>query len=294
MEPVRSFLYVPANKRDWVESAPDNEADGYIFDLEDAVPLDEKDEARGILADALDGFGGVDSVLAARINPPDTGEFDADLEAIVRPALDAIVLPKLPSPAAVRQADHVLTYLEAVRDIEEPIELIALPETANGFRRAYDLCSASDRVAGLVGGTTRGADIQRALGFTWTPEGDEKRYMLSKMVMDGRAAGVNQLFGGPWVDVEDIEGLRAEAQMAEEIGYTGYQVIHPSHIEPVNEIFLPDEAEIEWCQDLVSSIETAHATEGRGAIRHEGEMIDIGHLRRAEDILERARAFDLV
>lgn len=294
MKPVRSLLYVPANRRQWVESAPENASDGYLFDLEDAVPFGEKDHARDVVAGALEGFADEDSAITVRINPPDTGLFEADLEAIARPGLDAVVVPKLPSPEDVRRTDHVLSYLESVRDIDDRIEIIALPETASGFRRGYDLCVASDRVAGIIGATSKGADVQRALGYEWTPEGEEKRHMLSKVVMDGRAADVDQLFSGPWTDVDDLEGLRTEAEMVRQLGFTGYQIIHPSHAEPVNEIFRPDEEEIAQCRSLLSAIEDAHSEEGRGAIRHEGEMIDIAHIRRAEDVLERARAFGLV
>lgn len=294
MDPVRSLLYVPANRPEWVEAAPDNDADGYIFDLEDAVPVDEKERARDVLADALDSFGPEDGVVTVRVNPPDTGLFEADLEAITHQRLDAVVIPKLPSPDPIHRATHVLEYLESVRGIDDGVEIVALPETAQGFRRAYDLATASDRVAGIVGATSRGADVQRALGYTWTAAGEEKRHMLSKVVMDGRAAGLDQLFSGPWHDVEDIEGLRTEAEMAERLGYTGYQIIHPSHAEVVNEVFLPDEADIAWCQDLLDAMEAAQAEAGRGAVRHEGEMVDIAHIRRAEDLLERARAFGAV
>ncbi|MFB6121915.1 MAG: CoA ester lyase [Haloferacaceae archaeon] len=294
MQPVRSLLYVPANRREWVTNAPRNDADGYIFDLEDAVPLDEKDHARDVLADALDEFGDDDGVMTVRVNPPDTGLFEADLEAIAHPRLDAVVVPKLPSPEDVRRTDHVLRYLESVRDIDDSVEIIALPETAQGFRRGYDLCAASDRVAALVGATSKGADVQRALGFEWTREGTEKRHLLSKVVMDGRAAGVDQLLSGPWLDVDDVDGLRQEAEMARQLGYTGYQIIHPSHAEPVNEIFLPDEEEVEECRALLEAVEDAGTESGRGAIRHEGEMVDLAHVRRAEDVLDRARSFGLV
>lgn len=293
MQPVRSLLYVPANREDWVESAPENDADGYIFDLEDAVPLDEKERARTVLREALASFDPDDGAMTVRVNPPDTGLFAADMAAIVGDGLDAVVVPKLPSPDPIRRADHVLDYLETVRDLDERIDIVALPETAAGFRSAADLCTASDRVAGLVGATSKGADVQRALGYSWTPDGDEKRHFLSKLVLDGRAADVDQLLSGPWTDVEDTAGLRAEAQMAEQLGYTGYQVIHPSHVGIVNEIFRPDEAEVARCRDLLEAVEAAEAKGGRGAIRHEGEMVDVAHVRRAEDVLERARAFGM-
>jgi citrate lyase subunit beta/citryl-CoA lyase len=294
MRPVRSLLYVPANRRGWVENALDNGADGYIFDLEDAVPLDEKDDAREVMADELPGFADEDAAITVRVNPPDTGLMEADLDAIVGPGLDAVVVPKLPDPEVVRRVDHVLTYLERVRDLDDRVDVVALPETAEGFRRAYDLCAASDRVDALVGASIRGADVERALGFEWTDEGHERQYMLSKLVMDGRAAGVEQLISGPRADPDDDEGLRREARRARELGYTGFQVIHPKQIPVVEEVFTPDPGAVERYQELVEAMADAEAEAGRGAVAFEGEMVDLAHVERAEDVLERARAFGVI
>jgi citrate lyase subunit beta/citryl-CoA lyase len=294
MRPVRSLLYVPANRRGWVENALDNGADGYIFDLEDAVPLDEKDDAREAMADELPGFADDDAAITVRVNPPDTGLMEADLDAIVGPGLDAVVVPKLPDPEVVRRVDHVLTYLERVRDLDDRVDVVALPETAEGFRRAYDLCAASDRVDALVGASIRGADVERALGFEWTDEGHERQYMLSKLVMDGRAAGVEQLISGPRADPDDDEGLRREARRARELGYTGFQVIHPKQIPVVEEVFTPDPEAVERHQELVEAMADAEAEAGRGAVAFEGEMVDLAHVERAEDVLERARAFGVI
>lgn len=294
MRPVRSLLYVPANRRGWVENALDNGADGYIFDLEDAVPLDEKDDAREVMADELPGFADDDAAITVRVNPPDTGLMEADLDAIVGPGLDAVVVPKLPDPEVVRRVDHVLTYLERVRDLDDRVDVVALPETAEGFRRAYDLCAASDRVDALVGASIRGADVERALGFEWTDEGHERQYMLSKLVMDGRAAGVEQLISGPRADPDDDEGLRREARRARELGYTGFQVIHPKQIPVVEEVFTPDPEAVERYQELVEAMADAEAEAGRGAVAFEGEMVDLAHIKRAEDVLARARAFGVI
>jgi citrate lyase subunit beta/citryl-CoA lyase len=294
MRPVRSLLYVPANRRGWVENALDNGADGYIFDLEDAVPLDEKDDAREVMADELPGFADDDAAITVRVNPPDTRLMEADLDAIVGPGLDAVVVPKLPDPEVVRRVDHVLTYLERVRDLDDRVDVVALPETAEGFRRAYDLCAASDRVDALVGASIRGADVERALGFEWTDEGHERQYMLSKLVMDGRAAGVEQLISGPRADPDDDEGLRREAGRARELGYTGFQVIHPKQIPVVEEVFTPDPEAVERHQELVEAMADAEAEAGRGAVAFEGEMVDLAHIKRAEDVLARARAFGVI
>lgn len=294
MRPVRSLLYIPANNEDWVHEAPAKyDADGFIFDLEDSVPPGEKEQAREVLAEAYDEWDS-DKLITVRVNSPETGLFEADLDAIVHQRLDAVVIPKLPAVEDITRAAHVLSYLETIRAIEDSVEVIALPETPQGFYNVHDLCTASDRVAGVVGGTSGGADVERALGFKWSREGTEKLHMLSKVVLDGKAAGVEQLFGGAWLDVEDVDGLRSEAEMLRSLGYTGYQVIHPSHVAPVNEVFTPDEEDVDHYRRLMEELDRAKLEEGRGAVRFEGEMIDIAHVRRAEQVLERARAFDML
>ena len=294
MQPIRSLLYIPANNEEWVLDAPAKyEADGFTFDLEDAVPPSEKENAREIIADAYERWD-TEKAVTVRVNPPGTGLFEDDLDAIAHDQLDAIVIPKLPQVDDIRRADHILSYLEITRDIDSDTEIIALPETPKGFYNAHGLCSASDRVAAIVGGTSRGADVERALGFEWSRKGTEKLHMLSKVLLDGRAAGIDQFFGGVWTDVEDVDGLRQEAEMLSSLGYTGYQVIHPNHIQPINEIFTPDADTVDYYQRLMAELDRAEVEESRAAVRFEGEMIDIAHIKRAEDVLERARAFDLL
>lgn len=293
MRPLRTLLYIPANRHEWVVNAPsDHDADGFIFDLEDAVPVDEKAAARETLADALETFDDPDATVAVRVNPADSGLSEADLDGVVTDSVDALVLPKLETAEDIQRVDHLLTYLERTRDIEESIEIIALPETAEGFRNAHNLASASGRVAALVGATSKGADVERALGFEWTPEGDEKQYMLSKLAMDGRAAGVSQLLAGPWLDIDDTAGLREEAKWCRQLGFTGYQCIHPSQVDPVNEIFTPDPGEVERCREILAAVDEAEAA-AHGTVSYEGEMLDLAHVRHAQEVITRAEQFNI-
>ncbi|MFB6370464.1 MAG: CoA ester lyase [Haloarculaceae archaeon] len=295
MDPFRSMLFIPANNEDWVRDAPENfDADGYIFDIEDSVPPGEKQEAREILRDAYSNLEAYDINVTARVNDPDTGFLEQDLKEIVHERLDGIVFPKAMNADQIKHVDSVLTYLEDIRDIDDPVQILIVPETAKGMYNAYELCTASDRVYSISGGTSRGADIQRALNWEWTAEGREKLYMLSKINMEGRAADIPEITGGAWTDIEDVEGLKNEAQMLKEIGYTSYHVIHPSHIEPINEIFTPDEDEVDYYQRLMEEMDRAELEEGRAAVEFEGEMIDIAHIKTGEKVLERARAFDMV
>jgi citrate lyase subunit beta/citryl-CoA lyase len=132
-------------------------------------------------------------------------------------------------------------------------------------------------------------DIERALGFEWTREADERRYLLSKLVMDGRAGDLQQFIAGPWIEVEDLEGLRAEAELSRQLGYTGFQVVHPSHVSVVNEVFTPDREDVERARELVDAFESDTSD---GVLAFEGDMIDAAHYKRAAQLVERAEAFD--
>jgi len=291
MRPLRSMLYIPANKSDWVESAPrEYDADGYVFDLEDSVPADEKAAARETLATALPDLAAADCGVFSRINPAETGLLADDLAAIVRPGLDAVIVPKLATAREVQHVASILDFLEARRDIEDLTEIVIVPETAQGMYNAYDLCATSERVAAIVAGSAPGADVNRALGFEWSPKGTETLYMRSKFVMEGRAAGLDQLFGGVWVDVEDLAGLRNELEHLAQLGYTGYQVIHPSHVEAANEVFTPDPEEVAYYERVKEAMQAAEE-EGTASVTLDGEMIDVAHVETAERVLERAEAF---
>jgi citrate lyase subunit beta/citryl-CoA lyase len=292
MKPVRSLLYVPANEPEWVASAPSKyDADAIIYDLEDAVPPDDKDDAREVLATTLPELANEETAITVRTNAPDTSEFSTDLEAVTQEATDGIVVPKLADSEDVRRVSHILAHVETVRGLEERTELVLLPETASAFNRAEQLCTDSDRVEALIAASSPGGDIERALGFDWTRVGNERRYFISKLLMDGRAAGLEQIVAGPWLDVEDLDGLKAEVEMVRGLGYTGFQVVHPDHIAVVNNLFTPDREKAEQARELLSTFEQA---EDNGVLRFDGEMIDEAHRKRAAQIVERAEAFGVL
>jgi len=288
------MLYIPGSRPSWVENAPDRyDADGFVFDLEDSVAPDEKANARETLRDAIPDVGSRDVGVLVRVNPAESGDMEDDLDAVVREGLDAVIVPKLSTAQEVTDVAAIVQYLETRRGLGSRVELVLVPETAYGMYNTYDLCSASGRVAAVVAGSAPGADVNRALGFDWSPEGTETLYLRSKVIMEGRAAGLDQLYGGVWVNIEDLEGLRNELELLSQLGYTGYQAIHPDHIEIVNEVFSPNPEEVAYYERLVETMEETAQESGQGAVRFEGEMIDVAHLKTAERVLERAEAFDV-
>lgn len=289
MDELRSILYVPAHKRDWVADAPTHGADAVILDLEDSVPVAEKPAAREAIAACRDALAAAETVVTMRVNEPGSDWFYDDVD-VVGPWLDAVVVPKAESAAEIRSVETVLEYVEHRQDADERIEILPLIETAAGVYDAHEVLRASDRITAVGGGTSRGGDIQRSLALGWSAEGFETLYLRSKLVLDARAAGVDQLLSGVWATVDDAEGLRAKAARQRRFGYTGMQVVHPVQVEPVNDVFTPDPDDVAHYRDLVEAFERERDG-AQGAIEFEGEMVDAAYVKRARRVLERAEAF---
>lgn len=297
MEPARSVLFIPGNREGWVESAHENDADVIILDLEDSVPPDEKVTARDIVAEHLPKLHAEGQRVHVRVNAhPNASEGFAehDFEAIACEQLEAITVPKVREPNDIERLDNVLTHIERREGLEiGGIELTVSIETAQAMRQVYDLCTAADRVGTIGCGAVKGTDTNRALGFEWTGpgrEGLETLHLREQALMDARAAEIEFPLAGTYVDVGDVEGLRKDMQFSREMGYTGYLVIHPSHVEHANDIFLPDADTVEYWVGAMEALLAAE-NEGKSAVRYEGDMIDIANIETARRYIEYAEAF---
>lgn len=296
MRPARSLLFIPGNRESWIESAHTHDADVVIFDLEDSVPPEENDKARELVAESLPEVHERGQRAFVRVNghPNDPEEATAaDIEAVMSEELEAIFVPKPRRPEDVEQLDTVMTHIERRDGLEENgISLILAIETALGMKNVHEMCAA-DRVGSISAGAVKGTDTNHALGFEWTGpgrEGLETLHFREKALLDARAAGIEDPFAGTYVDVEDIEGMREDMRFSREMGYTGYVVIHPSHVEHANEIFMPDVEEIEYWLDVREVLIEAQK-EGKRAVRYEGEMIDTANIKTANRYLRRAQAY---
>ena len=291
-KPLRSELFVPGNKEDWMRKAPRYGADALILDLEDSVPPDGKAQARPLVRKMLDESTG--QTLIVRVNRLETGLTGDDLEAIVCPNLYAVMLPKVQAPEDVFEVDVLLKFFErrAGMDVGRIFIDPAL-ETAEGIMRAYEIATASPRVAHLGASGGKGGDTARSIGFQWTPEGMETLFLRSKVLIDSRAAGVPYPVSGGWMDIHDLAGLRAAAKQAKGLGYTGMHLIHPSHVPVVNEVFTPTKEEIAQWQGLIKAMEERRE-QGGAAVTYQGDMVDIAHEETARSMLEMARELGIL
>ena len=288
-KPIRTELFVPGNKEDWMRKAPKYGADALILDLEDSVPPENKPDARTLVGEMLQELGKASQTLVVRVNRLETGLTGEDLEAVTGPNLYCVLLPKVESPADVVEVDNLLTHFERREGMEVGKILIdpAL-ETALGIRQSYEIATASPRVAHMGASGGKGGDTARSIGFQWTPEGTETLYLRSKVLVDVRAAGIPYPMSGGWMDIHDLDGLRASAEQAKRLGYTGMHLIHPSHVPVVNEVFTPTKEEVKHWRGLVKAMEQRRAL-GGAAVTYDGDMVDIAHEETARSMLAMAR-----
>src|SRR4029453_18286269 len=228
--PSRSALFVPGHRATWIEKAAGYGADTLILDLADSVPDQEKSAARAITKAGIKTLkANGQSAVHVRVNGFATGLTLDDLEDVLCHELDAIVLPKVETPADMHEMDALLTHL--ARRLGIPVGTIETPlgcETAKAMRNVYEIVTSCRRVkhASLAAGP--GGDAARAIGYTWSKEGTETLYLRSKLILDARAAGVQYPTISSWWNIKDLEGLERDAKWNRQLGYRGQTVMHPS------------------------------------------------------------------
>ena len=290
MEPLRSLLFVPGHNERHLQKAPGAGADGLILDLEDSVPPAEKQAARERVGETLEGPEGPPRYV--RVNGLESAEGEewlrADLEAVVRPALSGVVLPKAESAEQIQTLDIELRRLESRAGIESgKVEIIPFIESSRGVLFAYAILTASPRVASVCFGSAEDGDLVTDLGCRWSAEGTELLYARSKVLLEARAAGIAHPLDGVFLGLDDEEGLLRDAENARRLGYRGKTVIHPRQVGPVNRVFSPSEQEVAYYRDMIVAFEAAEAS-GSGAIAFRGKMIDRAMIRKAQTVLAQA------
>lgn len=289
MKPLRTALFAPGNRPDRAKKAIGTDADAVIIDLEDAVPIAEKESTRPLVREVLDNHP--DRRMYVRINALTTQYAKEDLEAVVSRNLTGIMLPKVESPEDILDIDRLLTGLEKGNGLTAgSLEVISICETAKGLEELYHIVSAKpvfNRIATVAFGA---ADYTLDLGINLTREGRELEYPRVRIPIACRAAGITPPLDTPWmVDLKDIEGLIADAKKAKACGFQGKLLIHPNQIEPCHDIFTPSQEEIAYATKVIEAFEEAER-EGKAAIQLEGKFIDYPVVEKSRRICALAEA----
>ena len=275
MRPYRSVLYIPGSKERALEKARTLPVDAIIFDLEDAVAVDEKVNARATLKAALDEDGYGSRVKIVRINGLDTEWGADDARAVAEMNADAILLPKVGSPADV----DALAAL-----IPDDLPIWAMMETPRGMLNAAAI-AAHPRMAGFVMGTN---DLAKELQTRFRADRLPMISSLSICLLAARAEGL-VIVDGVYNAFKDDEGLKVECDQGRDMGFDGKTLIHPAQVAVCNEAFAPSAAEIDLAKRQIEEFEKVEAA-GGGVAVVDGKIVENLHVATARQILAKSEA----
>lgn len=268
-------LYVPANRPDRFAKAVAAGPDVVVFDLEDAVPVDDKAGARGwaVAWIAANAHGPVE----VRVNAPGTPWIEDDLAALAAVPSVRIRLPKVESAADVRA---VLEQVPSAR-------ITALIESPIGLEKAFEIATADPRVVAVALGE---ADLSSALGVDG-PAG--LAWARGRLVSASRAAGLGAPMMSVFPRVNDEEGLRASCLEGRALGFVGRTAIHPRQLATIVECFTPTAGQIAEAEALLAAVEKAGVAEGGVIVLADGRMVDPAMVGRAREVTTLMREIEL-
>lgn len=289
----RSIISVPANREKMVNKAFSLDADQIMLDLEDSVPVQEKEEARKHVIATFRDRDWKGKVRAYRINGMDTPFAYRDIIDVVEQAgefIDVIVVPKVNDPAEIRAIDYLLSQIEWRMGLKRQIGLEPSIETAAGMLRAGEIAFGSPRLETLVFGVADYGASLTMMSKGISGHGDMEEFYpghrwhfpLSRMAMAAKAAGLAAI-DAPYGDYRDPEGLRRSCLLSAALGYDGKWVIHPDQIPIINELYTPELEDVERSRNILEAYEQAQC-EGCGSLALDGKMVDAASIRVARVI----------
>ncbi|MBT3141504.1 HpcH/HpaI aldolase/citrate lyase family protein [Falsiruegeria litorea] len=272
--PYRSVLYIPGSKERALEKAKTLPVDAIIFDLEDAVSVDEKENARETLKAALAAGGYGDRIKIVRINGFDTQWGKDDAAAVCDMDADVVLLPKVGSTGD----------LDALAAITGDLPIWAMMETPRGMLNAPSI-AAHPLMAGFVMGTN---DLAKELQTRFRADRLPLQASLGLCLLAAKAEGLI-IVDGVYNAFKDDEGLRAECEQGRDMGFDGKTLIHPAQVAVTNDAFAPSDAEIDLARRQIVAFEETEAA-GQGVAVVDGKIVENLHVATAREILAKAEA----
>ena len=281
MTPNRSFLFVPGNHPRKLEKVFEAGADAVIIDLEDAVAIAEKPATRTVAVEALKQTHKSRGYI--RVNALDTAFCFQDLQEIVGPWLDGIVLPKVESATDYLTVDWVLGNLERDAGMEVGrIDLMPIVETARGLAAARDIAACGGRIKRLSFGA---GDYTRDLNLQWTFNEDEIAAARAELVLASRLANIEPPIDTVFIHIKEPDHFARSASKGREFGFQGKLCIHPNQVDATHAAYTPTEEEAAWAQKIIDSFKEAEKASS-ASIQVDGYFVDYPIVEKAERIVE--------
>ncbi|MDZ7673515.1 MAG: CoA ester lyase [Acidimicrobiales bacterium] len=281
LRPRRSVLYMPGANERALDKAKTIPADSLILDLEDAVAPDAKAEARDRVCTAAQSGEYGQREIAIRANSRDTEWHDDDVAAIAQAGPHAIVVPKVDELADVHAIEASLEKAGA----PDHTAIWAMVETPFAMLHAEEIAAASERLTVLVMGTN---DLAKELRAQHVPGRQPLLTGLGLCLLAARASDT-VILDGVYNDIKNEQGFLDECRQGAQMGFDGKTLIHPSQVEPCNEVFAPTAEAVDDAREVITAWEEAER-EGRGVVTVDGRMIENLHVDEARRVLAQSEA----
>lgn len=297
----RSCHAVPGSSEKMLEKSAGLPADQVFLDLEDAVAVDKKEEARGLIINALKSFDYQAPTVVVRVNAVDTHFAYRDLIEVVEAVgekIDCIMVPKVESAEHVTFIDRLLTSIEMTKGWElGRIGLELQIENGEGLINIEKIAAASPRIETLILGpgdfsAAMGMRILSVGGDNQSYPGDIWHYVNFRILSTARAFGL-QAIDGPYSQVKNDDGLREAAVRTVTMGFDGKWSLHPQQIPIINELYSPPLEEYQRAERMLAAYDHATNVEKKGAVMFENEMIDEANRKMAQELAAKGRLIGL-
>ena len=257
----RSFIFTPGLNPEMFPKALASGADMVCIELEDGIAIKDKDEARKNTINALKNLKiNNDVELVVRVNCQRTKPGLLDLESFISSKLNvkALMLPKVKTPDEITFIDDLLT------DCNMDTDLHVIMETNEALENIYDIAHASKRIVALYfGGVDMAAELRVPNSY------ENLIYARSKLVHAGASVGID-VIDVPYLDLEDMDGMKKEAELVRNLGFTGKGSIHPKQINILNEVFTPSKEEIIKAKRIIDQFNASDT----GLVVIDGKLIE--------------------
>ncbi|MBN2280412.1 MAG: HpcH/HpaI aldolase/citrate lyase family protein [Candidatus Marinimicrobia bacterium] len=277
----RSRLYLPGDFPKFFINAGLYKSDGLIFDLEDSVAPEKKEEVRPLVRNAMLAGDYFSSEIMVRINQLPMGL--KDLEYVVPYGVDTILIPKCESADQVLAVANKIEDLKKQHHLDKEIYIMPIIENAMGVIKSFEIATASDKNIALTIGLE---DYTADLGVERTDNGKESEFARNMIINAARAAGI-QAIDSVFSNVEDMNKLFETARNSKAMGFDGMGCIHPRQISVIHQAFAPTEKEIEKAKKIAKAFAQAKK-EGKAVVSLNSKMIDPPVVKRAERVIKMA------
>lgn len=283
----RSLLFIPGNNPAMLQNSDVFESDAVIYDLEDAVSVTEKDAARELVSQFLKSTSQPPMEIVVRINGLDTEYYNGDLESVVSDKIDSVMLPKA-NVEYLLELDRLLTGQERKKGMKKRINVIPIVELASSVLQIDEIVKCP-RVNGVLLGAE---DLSGDIEVMRTKKGNEILYPRMKLAYACAAYKIDAI-DTPFTDTNDNAGLEEDCRFAANLGFNAKAAIHPNQIPIINSVFVPAQKSIEWALRVQEAARQA-SLKGLGVFSLDGKMVDKPVILRAENIIKKARKYNLI